>query len=311
MNLAIVLLARCNASCTHCSENYGPRRSESLRKEDIFRLMDEAAAIDDGLPLRFDITGGEPFLDFELLTAVIAYGARLGGSLSCVTNAIWAVTAERSLSKLTILRNAGLASLAVSVSRFHQQFVPLDRVRHALSSARTLGMYTELKGAVTKADLEATGSLATWQKTLDADNINIFPVLPQLRQDAVLPDDEYYREDGLPLQKCPGAVVCVGASGKVSSCCAPGFGSSFLTIGDALAMPLADIHRNFRERGKQRILREAGPIRFAVGAIAAGLGTHLRSAYAGPCDLCLHIGTNEELRAVAERMSARFEEDTA
>jgi len=43
--------------------------------------MNEAAAIEDQEPLCFDITGGEPFLNFEMLVAVVAHGATLGRRL--------------------------------------------------------------------------------------------------------------------------------------------------------------------------------------------------------------------------------------
>lgn len=310
MNLLLMLLARCNASCGHCSEDHGPYRTEALRKDDIVRLMDEAAAIDDGEPLQFDLTGGEPFLDFELLTAIVAHGSRLGGTVSCVTNAFWARTPAITHSKLATLREAGLTGLAVSVSRFHQQFVPLQRARHALAIAAELGIETELKGAVTLRDLDVDGVRSEWQQTLSADLINIFPVLSQLRPGVTLPEDEYYREEGLPHHPCPGSAVRVDFNGTATSCCAPGSNESFLVIGDAHSMSLREIHRNFKERVKQKLLREVGPIHFARGAVAAGLGHHLRPRYAGPCDLCLHIRTDPELRRVAEQMCTA-EEETA
>lgn len=45
MEMSILLTARCNASCGHCSTNCGPYRTESLSREQIFSLMDQAAAL--------------------------------------------------------------------------------------------------------------------------------------------------------------------------------------------------------------------------------------------------------------------------
>ena len=303
MRLGIVLTARCNASCAHCSKSYGPHRTEHLGKEDICRLMDEAAAIEDGEPLAFDLTGGEPFLDFELLVEVVSYGARLGADISCVTNAFWARDDGTAKSRLRTLHSAGLTLLSVSVSRFHQRFVALRRARRALTIASDLGLKTELKGAVTRSDLEPGGARETWQATLDADWVSIFPVLPRLRDGESLPEMEYYREPGLPEHRCPGDMVCVDFDGLARSCCTLGYGDPFLVVGDVHSTALQKIHQTFREGGKQRILRERGPIEFARGAIAAGLGDRLRSAYAGPCDLCLHIQSDPQLRAVAEAMA--------
>jgi MoaA/NifB/PqqE/SkfB family radical SAM enzyme len=304
MRLGFVLTARCNAACTHCSKSFGPTRDEELSRDQVFRLMDEAAAIDDQQPLSFDITGGEPFLDFEKLVAVIAHGGKLGGEVSCVTNAFWARTDEIAIAKLTQLQNSGLTSLSVSISRFHQQFVPLHRAERALKFAAELGISTELKAAVTRADLKVGGLVSQWKESVDAEWVNVFPVLPHLRHDAILPDYDYYREPGLPAHKCPGEVVAVDYHGIARSCCSLGEEDSFLVVGDTNRQPLKAIYDTFQNAGTQRILRDRGPIAFAQGAMAAGLAHQLRKAYAGPCDLCLHIRTDPQLRRVAEEMAA-------
>jgi hypothetical protein len=310
MRLVIVLTARCNASCAHCAKSYGPQRTEHLSREEILRLMDEAAAIDDGKDLSFDLTGGEPFLDFELLVDVVAHGTQLGGEMRCVTNAFWARTDELANRKLTLLQQAGLAGLSVSVSRFHQRFVPLDRARRALVAAAELGMWTELKGAVTRSDLETGGALDTWKGTLAATCTSIFPVLPYLREAESLPEEEYYRERGLPMHRCPGDVVSVDFDGRARSCCTLNGSNTFLEIGDAHRMPLKAIHERFLQAGKQQILRESGPIEFARRAIATGLGHRLRKEYAGPCDLCLHIQSDPPLRQVAEDLATAVERES-
>jgi hypothetical protein len=269
--------------------------------------MDQAAAIDDGEPLHFSITGGEPFFDFERLVEIVRHAAALGAEISCVTNAYWARSREIARSKLEVLRDAGLTLLAVSVSRFHQRFVPLHRARHALEVSAELGLATELKGAVTHEDLVPEGRRDQWKRELDAEAIHIFPVLAHLREGAFIPDAEYYRLEGLPEQACPGEILTVDYEGIAQSCCSPGPRDDFLRLADTALTPLAGIVHRFRSAARQKILRESGPIAFARAAIAAGLADELRPAYAGPCDLCLHIRTNARLRAVAERLSGELE----
>jgi hypothetical protein len=305
MRLGFVLTARCNAACTHCSKSFGPARTEELSLDDVFRLMNEAAVIEDHEPLCFDITGGEPFLNFEMLVAIVDHGATLGAqSISCVTNAFWARSDEIATGKLTRLKNGGLTLLGVSVSRFLQQFVPLHRPQRALKIAMELGISTELKAAVTHVDLEPHGLVSKWKKRLDAEWVNVFPVLPHLRDGATLPEDEYYRELGLPAHKCPGEVVAVDYHGIARSCCSLGEEENFLVVGDANTTSLKQIYSTFQRAAKQKILRDTGPIAFAQGAIRAGFEHRLRKAYAGPCDLCLHIRTDPQLRQVAEEMAA-------
>ncbi len=305
MRLGIVLSTQCNATCVHCSQSCGPYRQEKLSSADVFRIMDEAAAIDDDQPLSFDLTGGEPFLDFDSLVEIVSHGARLGAQVSCVTNAYWSRTDDIARARLSLLQRAGLTALSVSVSRFHQRFVPIQLVRRTLATANELGIRTELKGAVTNGDLAPDGCLAEWRESLDADSVSIFPVLPHLREGESLPDEEYFRQPGLPFHRCPGDVVTVDPGGSARSCCTLGNLGEFLVVGNIHRMPLRQIHETFKAAEKQRILRESGPIEFARGAIAAGLGDRLRKAYAGPCDLCLHIQSDPRLREVAERMASR------
>jgi hypothetical protein len=272
--------------------------------------MNEAAEIDDGEPLAFELTGGEPFIEFDRLVEMVAHGGKLGATISCVTNAFWAVDEERTQAKVRVLHDSGLTALGVSVSRFHQQFVPLQRAERTLRIATAAGIRTTLKGAVIRSDLEPGGVLAQWKETLDAQRIHVFPVLPHLRESAVLPEEEYYRERGLPMQRCPADAVCVNFDGVARSCCVLGEDDPFLVIGDAHKVPLRQIRATLEQAGKQRILRESGPIEFARGAIAAGLGHRLRKGYAGPCDLCLHIQSDPQLRQVAEEMASAADRES-
>ena len=191
--------------------------------------------------------------------------------MSCVTNAFWArLKKERTRSRLARLLAAGLTRLSVSVSRFHQMFVPLHRVERALRVAAQVGLSTELKGAVTKMDLKTGAALDGWKQVLDADKINIFPVLPYLRDGADLPDREYYRLPGLPKEPCPGEQICLYTDGVIRSCCGPGVGGSFLALGD-VHTPFEKIRGAFVNGVKQQVLRTYGPIRFAQRAIELGL----------------------------------------
>jgi hypothetical protein len=269
--------------------------------------MNDASKIDDGSVLSFHLTGGEPFLNFPLLIESVAHGARLGAEVTCVTNAYWAKTPETAFEKLKSLKAAGLASLGVSVSRFHEQYVPRRNARLALEAAKALNLPTELKGAVITSDLKEGGLLETWKRELDADEINITPVIPNLRSGTYLADAEYYRQPGLPKQRCPGAIACIEADGVVMSCCGQSPQTGFLEIGHINADSLATLQTRLVNSGKQRILRERGPIAFAKKAISAGLKHVLRAGYAGPCDLCVHIATDPALRGVAEAMASEYQ----
>jgi MoaA/NifB/PqqE/SkfB family radical SAM enzyme len=168
MYLGLIVTSRCNAACTHCSTSCGPQRTEALPRDRILTLMDEAAASskasgDDWM--HFSISGGEPFLDFPLLIEAIAHGHRLGAETSCVSNAYWASSDAKAQGLLEQLKVAGLDLLAVSTSRFHQQFVKRSRVERALRIARDIGLDTQLKFVRTRSDEEDEATITAWAES--------------------------------------------------------------------------------------------------------------------------------------------------
>src|ERR1043165_4389764 len=152
MKLALLITARCNASCSHCSTSCGPHREEHLSRDQIFNLVDQAAAIDDGERFKVLLSGGEPFLDFGLLLDVVRHASSKGAIVTCVTNGYWATSAEQARDLLTQLKQAGLRSFAGSTSRFHQAFVSRRRVERALAASRVVGLRCTLKYIRTRTD---------------------------------------------------------------------------------------------------------------------------------------------------------------
>lgn len=307
MKLTLMLTARCNASCSHCGTNCGPQRTEALSRTDIFRLMDEAAALTEGEPLRFGLTGGEPFLDFALLRDVVAHGRSLGADVACVSNGYWATTDERARALLTELKDAGLASLSLSTSRFHQQFIKLKRVERAFRAARAVGLPCVLKHVRLRSDADDAQSVRDWARAAGATAVQDFSVLPHLREGETLPEAEYTRRPGLPEGACPFPLMTVDWNGQAYTCCNPGSFNPFLSLGNVRQAPLHDLRERFYLGGKQQLLREHGPIFFARALQAQGLGARLRDSYTSVCDLCTHIATDPVLAEGAEAAARDFE----
>ncbi len=308
MKLGLILTTRCNASCSHCSTSCGPRRTESLPRAKIFSLMEEAAALAAGQPLEFPLSGGEPFLDFELLLAIAAYGRQLGASVTCVTNGYWASSAVQARQRLSAVKEAGLAALAVSTGRFHQQFVKLERVERVLGAARDVGLRCTLKYVRTGSDPQDEAAVAAWARAAGADEVQDFSVLPYLSAGARLPEAEYLRSPGLPEGRCPVPIITVREDGEAFTCCSPGALTDLLALGNTQQRSLAQIHDRYYLGGTQQLLREHGPVHFARAAQAQGQGHRLREGYASICDLCAHIASDPALAQVAAEVSQDFEQ---
>jgi MoaA/NifB/PqqE/SkfB family radical SAM enzyme len=271
--------------------------------------MKEAAAIKDGVRLQFSITGGEPFLDFPLLLEIVAFGAKLGAGMSCVSNAYWATSDSKARALLGELKSAGLYALGVSTSRFHQQFIKRERVERALQLAKEFGLWTMLKCPLTSADVHEEPSLLAWARAAGAHALEAFPVLPYLRKGAALPDRDYLRKPGIPEGVCPAPVVTIREDGKAYTCCTPGGFEEFLSLGNVFEHSLEGTYRLFHLQGRQRILRFHGPAFFAKALVEKGKGHRLRSAYASVCDLCSHIASDPEMAAAATETAQAYERE--
>lgn len=307
MELTLLLTARCNASCRHCSTDCGPHRTEGLSRETIFRLMDQAAALSEGEPPSFYLTGGEVFLDFPLLLDVIRHGKGHGAVVTCVTNGYWAASAEKARTVLTAVKAAGLSELAVSSSRFHEEFVSRRRVERVLAAAREVGLRCSVKNVHSRSDRAARGEVSAWARAAGAAGVQEIPLQPHLRAGQRLPRTEYESLRGLPEGVCPARLMSVAEDGRTYMCCEPGSFTPLLALGSAHEMPLKDLRDRFYLGGTQRLLRQHGPIHFARAAQARGLEASLRPSYAGICDLCTHIATDPALAAVATDVSNEFE----
>ncbi len=307
MNLSLLITARCNASCAHCSTSCGPHRTESLAREEIFGLMDQAAALSDDQPPEFYLSGGEPFLDFALLLEIVSYGRRLGAPVTCVTNGYWATSEQKAHEILTAVCAAGLTELAISRSRFHEAFVSRTRLERVLAASRAIGLPCTVKRIRLRSERESRNAATRWAKAAGAARTQEFALMPHLRTGVRVADDEYIRRKGLPRGRCPSPLLTIKEDGGAYTCCTPGGFNQFLALGSARTMKLGELRDRFYLGGAQQILRKRGPIHFARAIQAEGLGDRLRPSYAGVCDLCTHMTSDPALAAAATRAANAFE----
>lgn len=297
--------ARCNAACAHCSTACSPHRTEALSQSALLEVMTEASALARG-PLKFGVTGGEPFLDFEGLRTLVRHGHSLGAEVGCVTNAYWASSPERAAARVRALKDDGLKLLAISTSRFHERWVARSRVATALRACADAGLQSVLKIVRVASDPDAA-ELQRHALAAGAERVEIIPVLPSVREGFELAESDLDRAPGLPAGPCPGMQMTVDWNAEVYACCTPGATRPYFSLGNLRSIGLRTAERRFYERGKIRLLREHGPIRFAREIIRRGLGHRLRPAYAGPCDLCTHIAGDAEMAAAADELGDRIE----
>jgi hypothetical protein len=85
-------------------------------------------------------TGGESFLLGRDLFRTVSYVAEKGITTRIVTNAYWASSKKRALAVLGELKALGLTEINVSCDDYHQDFIPLENIKHVNDAAVEIGL---------------------------------------------------------------------------------------------------------------------------------------------------------------------------
>lgn len=113
----------CSAACRHCLYACSPTRTGGYMTE---KIMDEALGLlREGGCRSVHIGGGEPFLDFEGLLALLQKAKKYGISVDYIeTNACWATDENTIKQHINALRKAGADTFCISLDPFHAEYVP-------------------------------------------------------------------------------------------------------------------------------------------------------------------------------------------
>jgi hypothetical protein len=92
-----------------------------------------------GINCGFHITGGEPFLNFDLLLKITRLAHELEiPSVFVETNCFWCIDNETARSKLTALEHAGLHGVLISVNPFILGQVPFEQTQRGVEAAEEI-----------------------------------------------------------------------------------------------------------------------------------------------------------------------------
>lgn len=139
----LILSYKCNSQCKHCMYACSPRwKADWISERDAERILAQLAGKVQRSPLGPDaiginhglhFTGGEPFLNFDLLLKVTEMAHKLKIPSTFVeTNCFWCIDDETTRKKLTRLKDAGLHGILVSVNPFILEYVPFERTERAI-----------------------------------------------------------------------------------------------------------------------------------------------------------------------------------
>ena len=143
----ILLSYRCTGACKHCMYACSPRwPADWISEDDAETVLRQLAAKMRGrvpYPGRVGVnegihfTGGEPFLNFDLLLRLAEIARRLGIPSTFVeTNGFWCSDDGTTRDRLRALHDAGLDGILVSANPFILEQIPFERTERAARISR-------------------------------------------------------------------------------------------------------------------------------------------------------------------------------
>lgn len=294
-SLVLLMTLRCPLECAHCVVESNPRRREELDIETMRQLIREGKQL--GVQT-LGLTGGEPMLNPKLVYNLHSLATSLGMKTIMITSAFFAVTKARAIALLEPL--ADLHLLGLSTDSYHQDFVGVDRIRHAIAASHELGISkVELQVAHTgapdivrklKSRLGDEGDLVTVREQ------KVWPVAQGI--DLCRADSGYLVPiDELDL-RCPMVGPVVTPDHRVHACC-----SALLNLKQADPLVLGNVQQESLKtiwtkatcNPYYNSIRKSGLRPLVTLLKAGGMVEQLDEKYVDVCHLCHSIHKNTKL----------------
>lgn len=291
--LGFTLFRKCNANCDICCFESSPSCKERLDKELIKKYIDSAVR-DENLQ-NISFTGGEPFLEYNLLLELIEYATEKGFNANLITNGFWANTKEIAIERLTALKKKGLKRMNVSFDEFHNEYINEKNVVNVVEACKKLSIPVVI-GMIKKKDT----NIGEVINKLDDGFLNIglmvYPVLPVGGATKNLKAEDYikYKLEDINLKCQYDGNIVVRYDGKIHPCCNQCVVDTELIVGDYAEEGYSDTLRAIKNNGILYILRNFGLAPF----VAYGKNTldmQLPEYVTSACELCRLFFSKENI----------------
>ncbi|MDW8033428.1 MAG: radical SAM protein [Nitrososphaerota archaeon] len=143
ISVGLILSYKCTNKCKHCMYACSPEwETDWPTIGDVERILTKISSSimpspkgpeHIGINYGLHFTGGEPFLNFDLLLDSIRIAEKLKIPSTFVeTNCFWCVEDDKTRNKLKALKEAGLKGILISVNPFLIEHVPFERIERAV-----------------------------------------------------------------------------------------------------------------------------------------------------------------------------------
>lgn len=129
----------CTSRCRHCLYNCSPNWEKEYidagtAEKCFIKVLERGCR-------SMHIGGGEPMLRPEKLAKVLEVAKKVGMGIDYVeTNSSWFRDLETAVKILARLKSKGLDTLLISISPFHNEFIPFSKVKGVIDAGRKVGI---------------------------------------------------------------------------------------------------------------------------------------------------------------------------
>ena len=293
--ITFVVTYKCPISCPMCLFASGPDRDEVLSKDLALDILEQSSDL--RIPA-VGITGGEPFFEMDVTCDIIKKASSREMTSTVVTNAHWATSEEEALSKLKVLKKAGLNRIQFSLDDQHQLYIPIERIANALKACRKLEFENITLLGTSKGNSEKFKfQLFYLQELLGISTANMDLIDRERTSHRGYEDKEQIRYTfkelkhseklALPVKKPADCLseVMIDVNGDVYPCC-----NNFVgRIGNADTDGLQTILEKLRDNEFFRIMKEQGPFELAEHLDKTQNTDFKTRRYGNWCELCARI----------------------
>ncbi len=129
----------CTSRCKHClyacSPGWDKKYIDSATAEKNLRKIRSMGCFS------VHVGGGEPFLNREGLEQVLEIATKTEVQVEYVeTNSSWFKNHDSAVRVLSSLRERGLTTLLISISPFHNEFIPFWKVKGVIKACQSIGI---------------------------------------------------------------------------------------------------------------------------------------------------------------------------
>jgi len=304
LRLGLILTYKCNALCRHCYFNAGPTRTEKMNRNDVLNYLDQATDLSTLRMISF--TGGEPFLQPDLLREAVSYAVDRGFKTEVVTNCFWADSKETAETQLSSLARAGLDVINLSADDFHQEFIPFSYVKSGYEAAKSLGLKITILCTVARSSRLTAEKIVSLlgDRKIQIVGENTAPSVKGYAMAVETPFIPVGRGSQIPREEwafsrytagpCSHVLrdIAIDPSGRVLPCCSAAGTIEALTLGDARREHLSRIIERGRERNALNVLAVRGPQELLER------GEEAVEDYVNKCHLCYEVLSDLERRGL-------------